>query len=941
MQDQTLVGRTRELATVTAFVGAIPEGPRALLVEGEAGIGKTTMWLEAVGAAEARGFRVLRARPAESEATLSYAVLADLVGGAFDETRAALPAPQERALATVLLRAETDKPADGRTTATALVGVLTALAVERPVLLAIDDVQWLDPASDGALGFAARRLPQGTGLLVTRRSDGSAEAPFGVDRVLPGDRFVRVRLGGLSLAGVHHLVSGRLGILFPRSTLARVADASGGNPFFALEIAQALISRAEEHGLDGPLPIPPRLQSLVADRLSVLSAAAQSVVLAAAALSRPTVRLVVEAMSVESDALAAIVEAEEAGVLVIEHERLRFTHPLLASSVYGSASDRRRRRLHRRLAEVVTDAEERARHLAQSVTEADERVAAEIERAARQVLMRGANDAAAQLFEASCRLTPADRREGLARRRLGQAATRLRAGEHAGARRLAESAVAAEGLPAALQVEGFELLASIALEGGAVRIATDYVERALAAADDRDVCARLSARLVLMSVRFDPVRALELADSAMRLVTPERKPALLGSLLIDRFWAEALLGRGARRELLERGLELEARADPADWEQPLGSRGFCPPHAVPLIWFACVDDVDATWARHRTEDDWLRARGDERMRAQVLAYPALVELRAGRWDLAEGYLEQSCEAIGELDASGAYAHPFAHPFVWRSLADAYRGRFERARSTLVPLIEERSDDPRWQAASLDVLGFVEFAAGNHQAADRALTQLQQLHDAIGIKEGLLDRSEPHHIESLVELGQFERAQESLARLVWRGRTLPRLWIDVMLPRARAVVLAADGDLEAALAALDELDLAAASKLPFELACALLVKGRLQRRLKQRASAATALGRALEIFDRLGAPKWAEQTRSELARAAPRRRSSPELTATERRVAELAAAGLTNREVAQVAFMSPKTVEANLARVYRKLGIRSRAELGSRMSAQLEGAETRT
>jgi DNA-binding CsgD family transcriptional regulator len=939
MQDQTLVGRERELATVTAFFDAIPQSPRALLLEGEAGIGKTTIWIGAVGAAEDRGFRVLQARPAESEAKLSYAVLADLVGRAFDETRAALSAPQESALATVLLRAETDKPADARTTATALVGVLTVLAAERPLLLAIDDVQWLDPASDGALGFAARRLPQGTGLLVTRRTDGTEEPPLGLDRVLLGNRFVRVLLSGLSLAVLHHLISRRLGVSLPRSTLARVAEASGGNPFFALEIAQALAGTAEERTLEDPLPVPRRLQHLVADRLSMLSAQAQDVVLAAATLSRPTVPLVVEAMSGETDALPAIIEAEDAGVLVIEHERIRFTHPLLASSVYGCASDGRRRQLHRRLAEVVTDAEERARHLAQSVTEADERLAAEIEQAARQVSLRGANDAAAELFEASCRLTPADRRESLARRRLGQAAARLRTGDVEDARQLAESAVAAEHVPAAVQAEGFELLASIELERGAVTIATEYLERALAAAvGDRDFCARLSTRLVLMSAIVDPVKALERADSAMGLVTEEREPALLGSLLIDRFWAAALIGRGADRELLKRGLELEARADPADWEQPLGSRGFCPPHPVPLVWFACVDDVEATRARHITEDDWLRAHGDERLRALALGYLALVELRAGRWDLAEGYLERSCETIGE-HASG----PFVQPFAWRSLVDVYRARFERARSTLLPRIEEceQSDDARRQAVLLDVLGFVEFATGNHEAADRALARMHELHDAIGVRDGLLDRSEPHHIELLLDLGQFERAQETLARLVWRGRTLPRLWIDVTLPRARALILAADGDLKTALAALDELDPAAASKLPFELACALLVKGRLQRRLKQRASAAKALGRAVEIFERLGALSWAEQTSSELARAAPRRRSRPELTATELRVAELAAAGLTNREVAQVAFMSPKTVEANLARVYRKLGIRSRAELGARMSARLEGAGTRT
>jgi hypothetical protein len=209
-------------------------------------------------------------------------------------------------------------------------------------------------------------LPQGTGLLVTRRTDGTDEAPLGLDRVLLGNRFVRVLLGALSLAVLRHLISGRLAVSFPRSTLARVADASGGNPFFALEIAQALTGTAEERALDGPLPVPPRLQGLVADRLNILSAEAQSVVLAAAALSRPTVPLVLDAMSAESDALPAILEAEEAGVLVTEHERIRFTHPLLASSVYGCATDGRRRQLHRRLAEVVTDAEERARHLARA-----------------------------------------------------------------------------------------------------------------------------------------------------------------------------------------------------------------------------------------------------------------------------------------------------------------------------------------------------------------------------------------------------------------------------------------------------------------------------------------------------------------------------------------------------------------------------------------------
>ena len=202
----------------------------------------------------------------------------------------------------------------------------------------------------------------------------------------------------------------------------------------------------------------------------------------------------------------------------------------------------------------------------------------------------------------------------------------------------------------------------------------------------------------------------------------------------------------------------------------------------------------------------------------------------------------------------------------------------------------------------------------------------------GIRDFLPDRSEPYHVESLLALGDTARARELLQHLEWRGRTFPRLWIDVTLPRARALVLAAEGDVTGALAHLDGLDVEQAAKLPFDLGWALLVRGRLLRRAKQKQLAASVLHEALEIFERLGAPAWEAQARSELDRVGLRR-SSDELTATERRVAELAAEGLTNREVAARAFVSPKTVQANLTRVYRKLGISSRAELGARMAEE--------
>jgi predicted ATPase len=190
---QRIVGREVEVEALEGFLGLLRERAAALVIEGEAGIGKTTLWLEAARMAESRGFRVLQAHPAESEATLSYAALADLLGAAFDEARAKLPAPQQRAVDAALLRADPDEPADPRTIGTAFVGVLTVLAAERPVVIAIDDVQWLDRASERALEYLARRLPLRVGMLVTRRKAG--EAPLSFNRSLPMDGLVRLVLG--------------------------------------------------------------------------------------------------------------------------------------------------------------------------------------------------------------------------------------------------------------------------------------------------------------------------------------------------------------------------------------------------------------------------------------------------------------------------------------------------------------------------------------------------------------------------------------------------------------------------------------------------------------------------------------------------------------------------------------------------------------------------
>ena len=487
-----------------------------------------------------------------------------------------------------------------------------------------------------------------------------------------------------------------------------------------------------------------------------------------------------------------------------------------------------------------------------------------------------------------------------------------------------------DGLPPALQAERLRLLAEVEWDDGSIPLATSYLERALEiAGDDPSLSARISARLVLITVPGDPARALQHAERAVGQVDAGRDPLVLSSLLIDLCLLDLLLGRPPRTDLMRRGLTLEERAGPSAY-----------PHPVPLIWFQCTNDVEATRERHAREADWARDHGDETHATERLSYLALAEFHAGRCDLAGRLIEQSCDTIQErLEVSGRFAYPFA----WRSLMDAYRGRFDRARQTLVPLVAGTAHAQKswWAAVLLSVLGFVEFAAGDYLAADDALSHMRRLLDQIGISDGLLDRTEPFHAELLVQLGHLDRAREVLGRLEHRGRTFPRTWIDVTLPRTRAIVLAAEGDLRGALAALESLDLDTGARLPLELGWTWLTKGRLHRRAKQRRAAADAFAQAAAIFERLGAVAWAERARTELDVVGPRRRAADELTATERRVAELAAAGITNREIARAVFMSDKTVEAHIARVYRKLGIHSRAELGARMAGDPASSQGRT
>ena len=894
VQD-AVVGRDDERAAIDAFLAADAPEPHVLLLEGEAGIGKTTLWRGGVESAARLGYRVLRAQPAESERRLSYAALADLIGTTYDDVRDELPEPQRDAFAAALLRSS--GTANARTIGTALVSMLGALARDTPVLVAVDDAQWLDRASALGLEFAARRLPTGVRLLLARRPEG---APLDVGAA------TRVELGPLSLAALHHVIRATVGSAPPRPTLVRIAETAGGNPFFALEIARTLDAAGEQ---GGPLPVPSSLQALVAGRIKALSPAALEAALVAAALSRPTVQSV-------GASPEALEEAEAAGVLVVERDRIRFTHPLLASVVYGEARGARRLELHRRLADLVADPEERAQHLALCTTQPDEATAAEVEQAAAGAARRGAQDAAADLYRAADRLTPRLELAARARRLRGRAAALHAAGTPTGARALAEEAVALA--PAGPdRAEALFQLGQIAwVEPGelgpldCLRLALEH------AGDDRQLRGRIHSKLGMYSDGDQPT-GVEHVETAAALLDEDADPALLAYTLLALLFFSAQTGRGADERLLTRALELERRAGEE------GERS-----SLVLIWLQCTDAFDAARQRHRVEDAWYRERGEEIWVAEKRGHLALVEFRAGNWALARRLIEQSCAELEPVGMQG----PLAMPLWTRARFDAYEGRIAEARATLLPLLDAARARPGggWFITFLlETLGFGALSEGDLTGADRHFTELEDLLESIGVTVPFAVRTDADHIEAVAGLGDPQRARLLLERFERRHAGAPRIWTAQALPRAQALVAAAEGDADAALALLEHGP--SHPELPFDYARSRLVQGSLQRRLKQKRAAAASLGEAAAIFERLGAPAWTRRAQDELSRVGLRRSDPSELTETERRVAVLAASGLTNREVAQAAFVSPKTVESNLARVYRKLGIRSRAELGAAMS----------
>ena len=917
-----VVGRDAELAALRDFLAGISEGATALLLEGDAGMGKTTLWSAGVAQAEERGLRVLRALPAASETELSFAGLGDLLDPVLADALAALVPAQRRALSRALVLDDEDGPSpDPHAVGVAVLNVLRVVSAEQQLLVAVDDAQWLDAASAAALGYAARRLrDEHVGLLLSRRGSPESTVAADIRRSLPAERVHTVEVGPIDLASLHAVVREHLDLAVPRPLLAEIHQASGGNPFFALEIARTL-KRGDAFVEAGQLPpVPESLHELVQARIEALTPDSRDFLLAAAAHAHPTTTIVEAATGV--DRQAGLVPAIRAGIVEVDRDRIRFTHPLLAAGAYNAADFVRRKEIHARLAELLDDPEARAWQLAASVDQPDESVAATLEDAAEYARARGAPRPAALLLDRARQLTPPDRRPEEVRRAVEAAFLHFEAGDSRRAEaQLREVIGPLE--PGPELARALVVLARIRLYE-APDEARELFEQVigLAGADRRTLALAhegVAACSLWRFERFDDT--VRHTDIALSLAAEMGDLALAADVQLTRLSAESLLGRTTAAATAEEALALQpAAAGVRVLDQPLCSL------AEYWTWIDAHDEARAALTDLLRSADEL---GDESARPWLLLLLGELELLLGNVETGLAHARQGREAA---EQTGLLLFTLRARAL-ESLAQAQRGRPEAAREAATDVIETDSD--RFvvlvASAALGLLALSLERPGDvveHLASQTAVVRRE------GIVEPGATRFVVDHIEALVELGRPLEARELLDWYEGNARRLGRVSALANCARCRGLLAAQAGELEAALAAFaTALDRHAEVELPLDRGRTLLALGATKRRLKQRREARTTLEEALAVFEGIGAMLWAERARAELKRISGRAAAPGALTPAEERVAALVALGRTNKEVAAALFLSDRTVEGHLGRIFGKFGIRQRAEVAGALQTR--------
>ncbi len=900
-----LVARESELNAINRLLSGEGE-TRALVLEGEPGVGKTSLWEQGLEWARERDMRVLVARASEAETPLPFAGLIDLLDEVASDELATVPAPQLRALDVALYRADpTDRPPEPQVISIAVLSALRVLAETGPLLVAVDDVQWLDRASEEALAYAARRLERETVAFLMARRPGRRSA---LENAFSDQHAERLVVGAMSLGATRQLLASRLGLRLPHHLLRRIYDTTTGNPLFALEMGRTLLGRDLDNLAD--LPVPEHLEDLLGTRVADLDDSTRRVLLAVALESDLRMGQLPEGAGV-----AALEAAVDAGVVVVDGGRVRPAHPLLAAAVQRQAPDEEKRQVHRRLAELVPDEQRRVLHLALATTEPDEELARRLDAATATAAARGATRLAIDLASHAWRLTPPEVSDvnrvlalGL---HLHDAGEKQRLTELLGER--------LESLPAGKpRVTAYLLLTEGVLEQGSADIVA-LLEKALAEAGDDpvlrgQVLSYLAENDAVVEVR-EVARADERATEAVALSeqgSPDDQRLASNTLT----WTQALRGRPVAH-LVERYYSLATE------------RAFMARHPERIAGQRLTWRGEIELARPMLTTFFLDA--EEWAEAYALARLHLceMELRAGRWAEVERMLD---DWAASTDSALLIWPMFER---CRGLLAAGRGDIEAARRWASRAVElADSTGVRWDwLEATRALGVAALLAKDLPEAVARLSAVWDHTQGEGVLDPGAFPAAPDLVEALTESEAYDEAQAVVDVLAERAADQDHPWAAASAERGAALVdIHGDAYTEAAG---ERLSAAATSYgrlgLAFDEARTLLSLGRAQRRAKKWGAARDVLDRAVAAFDAMGSPGWAADARAELERVGARRSATTGgLTATERRVAELALDGLSNKQIARTLVVTVNTVEFHLRNVYAKLGIRSRVQLAAVM-----------
>ncbi|MFI8533418.1 ATP-binding protein [Streptomyces aquilus] len=890
----------------------------SVLLHGPAGIGKSTVLRALAADNGGSAHTVLRCSATESESHLPFLALADLLGLVLDEVSGKLPVAQRTALESALTgRGESTLQRDGLALRLAVLSALRALAAEGPVLIVADDVQWLDSASAELLGFAARRLG-GTPvrMLCAVRTEGQE-----YDRHLrasPPDTLA-LRVNPLSRTQVSELLGHRGYTGLPRSTVRDIHRTSGGNPLFALELGRALSENPTPPRPGEPLPVPTSLRTLVLNRLEMLSDEARRTLLVASAGARPTPALLRAAGRENAEAETA--QAAALGLLATDPEgpAVRFAHPLISAALYAEAPAHERRAAHAALSKAASDPIERARHLALATTGTDPDTADSLAEAASLARDRGAPSVAASLGLLAARHTPAEGNPDA--RRLQAAEDAITAGELDLARDIARDVLTRATVPAD-RVRAWIIVIDTA--GHAMTEVDSVFPQALAdAGDDPQLLAlihyQLTWRAVLVDGDFDRAREEAAHSAALAAQAGDRYNELMA--LAFQAQIETLMGHPDAPATIKKALK-----------EPQDPRVSCHHNGAGYSRFRWLIMSDQLAEARTTVTALLREvqrTGAVESEVHFLRGVAETELRSGHCgralDLARESLMMARDTgIGEVASA-----------VLTSLGEASGGDVERALELAREAVAhaEEDGDQMYVSRALTALGYAQLVAGDAEGAVRSLRRVRELEHGLGITDPARGRWQGDLAEALVRTGELREAQDVIDVTREQALRLGRESVLAVLDRAEGLLRAARGEHEAALAQLTSVQDRLA-KLGYGLEEARTAFALAQ--LRTRRPGPTSYDEAARLFRRCRALPWLRQVdaASVVPAAEPEPAAVPApasdalegLAAMERQVAALVMEGATNREIAARLFISVKTVEATLTRVYRKLGIRSRVDI---------------